>query len=137
MQGIESTGLRAIDHIVANVELGKMNEWMKFYAHTMGFNQLISFDDKDISTEYTALMSKVMQNGSGRIKFPINEPAAGKKKSQIEEYLDFYRTAGAQHIALITGDILATVNELQKRGVEFLRVPTTYYSELLNQNWKN
>jgi len=130
VQGIESTGLRAVDHIVANVELGKMNEWIKFYAHTMGFNQLISFDDKDISTEYTALMSKVMQNGSGKIKFPINEPANGKKKSQIEEYLDFYKTAGAQHIALITADILKTVKELQKRGVEFLRVPTTYYQEL-------
>lgn len=133
VKGIESTGLRAIDHIVANVELGKMNEWIKFYAHTMGFNQLISFDDKDISTDYTALMSKVMQNGSGRIKFPINEPAAGKKKSQIEEYLDFYKTAGAQHIALITGDILATVHELQRRGIEFLRVPTTYYAELQNR----
>jgi len=133
VQGIESTGLRAIDHIVANVELGKMNEWIKFYAHTMGFNQLISFDDKDISTDYTALMSKVMQNGSGRIKFPINEPAAGKKKSQIEEYLDFYKTAGAQHIALITGDILGTVKELQRRGIEFLRVPTTYYAELQNR----
>lgn len=130
VQGIKDTGLKAVDHIVANVELGKMNEWIKFYAHTMGFNQLISFDDKDISTDYTALMSKVMQNGSGKIKFPINEPAAGKKKSQIEEYLDFYKTAGAQHIALITGDILGTVAELQSRGIEFLRVPTTYYTEL-------
>lgn len=133
VKGIESTGLKAVDHIVANVELGKMNEWIKFYAHTMGFNQLISFDDKDISTEYTALMSKVMQNGSGKIKFPINEPAQGKKKSQIDEYLDFYKSAGAQHIALITGDIVKTVKELQRRGVEFLKVPTTYYSELQNR----
>ena len=127
---IKDTGLKAIDHIVGNVELGKMNEMVKFYAHTMGFNQLISFDDKDIATDYTALMSKVMQNGSGKIKFPINEPAPGKKKSQIEEYLDFYKTGGVQHIALITGDILKTVAELQSRGVEFLRVPTTYYKEL-------
>jgi len=130
VKGIADTGLKAVDHIVGNVELGKMNEWMNFYADVMGFKQLISFDDKDISTEYTALMSKVMQNGSGKIKFPINEPAQGKKKSQIEEYLDFYGSPGAQHIALITGDILATVNELQKRGVQFLKVPTTYYQEL-------
>lgn len=130
VSGIKDTGLRAVDHIVGNVELGKMNEWVKFYAHTMGFNQLISFDDKDISTDYTALMSKVMQNGSGKIKFPINEPAQGKKKSQIEEYLDFYKTAGAQHIAMATPNILETVNELRARGIEFLTIPTTYYSEL-------
>jgi 4-hydroxyphenylpyruvate dioxygenase len=130
VKGIADTGLKAVDHIVGNVELGKMNEWMNFYADVMGFKQLISFDDKDISTEYTALMSKVMQNGSGKIKFPINEPAQGKKKSQIEEYLDFYGSPGAQHIALITGDILETVTELQRRGVQFLKVPTTYYQEL-------
>jgi 4-hydroxyphenylpyruvate dioxygenase len=107
-----------------------MVEWVKFYAHTMGFNQLVSFDDKDISTEYTALMSKVMQNGNGKIKFPINEPAHGKKKSQIEEYLDFYKSAGAQHIAMSTANILDTVTELRDRGIEFLTVPTTYYQEL-------
>ncbi|HAY33553.1 MAG TPA: 4-hydroxyphenylpyruvate dioxygenase, partial [Ignavibacteria bacterium] len=130
VKGIKETGLKAVDHIVGNVELGTMNEWVKFYAHTMGFNQLISFDDKDISTDYTALMSKVMQNGTGKIKFPINEPAKGKKKSQIEEYLDFYKSAGAQHIAMSTANILETVNELKSRGLEFLTVPTTYYSEL-------
>ncbi|MBK8983103.1 MAG: 4-hydroxyphenylpyruvate dioxygenase [Ignavibacteria bacterium] len=130
VKGIKDTGLKSVDHIVGNVELGTMNEWVKFYAHTMGFNQLISFDDKDISTDYTALMSKVMQNGTGKIKFPINEPAKGKKKSQIEEYLDFYKSAGAQHIAMSTGNILETVNELKSRGLEFLTVPTSYYREL-------
>jgi 4-hydroxyphenylpyruvate dioxygenase len=130
VKGIESVGLRSVDHVVGNVELGKMNEWVKFYAHTMGFNQLISFDDNDISTDYTALMSKVMQNGNGKIKFPLNEPAPGKKKSQIEEYLDFYKSPGAQHIAMSTTDIITTVGELQNRGVQFLRVPTTYYKEL-------
>ncbi|HQY21136.1 MAG TPA: 4-hydroxyphenylpyruvate dioxygenase [Ignavibacteria bacterium] len=131
--GIKDTGLKAVDHIVGNVELGTMNDWVKFYAHTMGFNQLISFDDKDISTDYTALMSKVMQNGTGKIKFPINEPAAGKKKSQIEEYLDFYKSAGAQHIAMSTANILETVNELKSRGLEFLTIPTTYYKELVER----
>ncbi len=130
VKGIKDTGLKAVDHIVGNVELGRMNEWVKFYAHTMGFNQLISFDDKDISTDYTALMSKVMQNGNGRIKFPINEPAPGKKKSQIEEYIDFYKSGGAQHIAMSTANILETVNELKSRGLEFLTVPTSYYREL-------
>ena len=130
VKGISDTGLKAVDHIVGNVELGKMVEWVKFYAHTMGFNQLISFDDKDISTEYTALMSKVMQNGNGKIKFPINEPAQGKKKSQIEEYLDFYKSAGAQHIAMSTANIIETVTSLRDRGIEFLTVPTTYYTEL-------
>jgi 4-hydroxyphenylpyruvate dioxygenase len=130
VSGIEDAGLRSIDHIVGNVELGKMNEWVKFYAHTMGFNQLISFDDNDISTDYTALMSKVMQNGNGKIKFPLNEPAPGKKKSQIEEYLEFYHGPGAQHIAMNTTNIIETVSELQRRGVHFLRVPTTYYEEL-------
>lgn len=130
VKGIKEVGLKSVDHIVGNVELGRMNEWVKFYAHTMGFNQLISFDDKDISTDYTALMSKVMQNGTGKIKFPINEPAPGKKKSQIEEYIDFYKTGGAQHIAMSTADILGTVKELQSRGLQFLTVPTTYYKEL-------
>jgi 4-hydroxyphenylpyruvate dioxygenase len=130
IKGIKNTELRSIDHIVGNVELGKMNYWMKFYEDKMGFKQLISFDDKDISTEYTALMSKVMQNGTGKIKFPINEPAPGKKKSQIEEYLDFYHGPGAQHIAMNTADIISTVTDLINRGVEFLRVPSTYYDEL-------
>jgi 4-hydroxyphenylpyruvate dioxygenase len=126
----QSTGLAAIDHIVGNVPLGKMNEWVKFYHQVMGFRQLMHFDDKDISTEYSALMSKVMQNGNGRVKFPINEPAEGKKKSQIEEYLDYYLTPGAQHIAMITGDILKTVTQLKSNGVEFLRVPESYYDVL-------
>ncbi len=130
VKGIRDAGLRSVDHIVGNVELGKMNYWMKFYEDVMGFKQLISFDDKDISTEYTALMSKVMQNGSGKIKFPINEPAKGKKKSQIEEYLDFYHGPGAQHIAMNTSNIIETVSDLISRGVEFLRVPSTYYDEL-------
>ncbi len=126
----QSTGLAAIDHIVGNVQLGKMNHWVKFYHEVMGFRQLMHFDDKDISTEYSALMSKVMQNGNGRVKFPINEPAEGKRKSQIEEYLDYYMSPGAQHIALITGDILNTVAQLRNNGVEFLRVPDTYYEML-------
>lgn len=126
----QSTGLAAIDHIVGNVALGKMNEWVRFYHQVMGFRQLLHFDDKDISTEYSALMSKVMSNGNGRVKFPINEPAEGKKKSQIEEYLDYYLTPGAQHIAMITGDILQTVETLRANGVEFLRVPDSYYEAL-------
>lgn len=130
VNGITDVGLRSIDHMVGNVELGKMNFWVKFYAETMGFNQLLSFDDKDISTEYTALMSKVMQNGTGKIKFPINEPAQGKRKSQIDEYLEFYHGAGCQHIAMNTTDIVDTVSKLKSRGIEFLRVPTTYYDEL-------
>lgn len=125
-----STGLAAIDHIVGNVALGKMNEWVTFYHRVMGFRQLLHFDDKDISTEYSALMSKVVANGNGRVKFPINEPAEGKRKSQIEEYLDYYLTPGAQHIALITGDILKTVDQLRLNGVEFLRVPDAYYEAL-------
>ena len=120
-------GIAAVDHIVGNVELGRMNEWVDFYARVMGFSQLIHFDDQDISTEYSALMSKVMQDGSGKIKFPINEPADGRRKSQIEEYLEFYRGAGVQHIALLTGDIVATVTQMRDAGVEFLRVPDTYY----------
>ena len=122
-----STGLRYIDHMVGNVELGTMNEWAKFYAMTMGFANLITFDDKDISTQYTALMSKVMTNGNGRIKFPINEPAEGLKKSQIEEFIDFYGGAGCQHIAVATNDIVFTVSDMRRRGVEFLHVPGTYY----------
>lgn len=121
------TGLKYIDHMVGNVELGGMNKWAEFYAHVMGFANLITFDDKDISTQYTALMSKVMTNGNGRIKFPINEPAEGLKKSQIEEYLDFYEGPGCQHIAVATDDIVFTVSEMRKRGVEFLHVPGDYY----------
>jgi 4-hydroxyphenylpyruvate dioxygenase len=127
---VNDVGLVATDHIVGNVEEGKMNEWVKFYADVLGFSQLISFDDQDIGTEYTALMSKVMQNGTGRVKFPLNEPAQGKKKSQIEEYLDFYNGPGAQHMALVTHDILHTVAELRKNGVEFLTVPDSYYDDL-------
>jgi 4-hydroxyphenylpyruvate dioxygenase len=126
----ESAGLAAVDHVVGNVQLGKMNHWVNYYHQVMGFRQLLHFDDKDISTEYSALMSKVMQNGNGRVKFPINEPAEGKKKSQIEEYLDYYLTPGVQHIAMATGDILATVETLKSRGLEFLRVPDTYYEML-------
>ena len=127
---VENTGIAAVDHIVGNVQLGKMNEWVNFYHQAMGFKQLLHFDDKDISTEYSALMSKVMQNGTGRVKFPINEPAEGKKKSQIEEYLDYYLTPGVQHIAMSTGNIIKTVSKLQARGIEFLRVPDTYYEFL-------
>ncbi len=121
------TGLKYIDHMVGNVELGAMNKWASFYADVMGFANLVTFDDKDISTEYTALMSKVMTNGNGRIKFPINEPAHGKKKSQVEEYLDFYYGPGCQHIVVATDDIVFTISETRKRGVEFLYVPGTYY----------
>jgi 4-hydroxyphenylpyruvate dioxygenase len=123
-------GLKYVDHCVGNVELGRMNDWVGFYERVLGFHNLLTFDDKDISTEYSALMSKVMSNGNGRIKFPINEPASGKKKSQIEEYLDFYGGPGVQHIAVATDDIIATVSALKARGVEFLRAPTTYYEEL-------
>ncbi len=121
------TGLKYIDHMVGNVALGEMNKWSAFYADVMGFANLVTFDDKDISTEYTALMSKVMTNGNGRIKFPINEPAKGLKKSQVEEYLDFYGGAGCQHIAVATDDIVFTISEMKKRGVEFLYVPGKYY----------
>jgi 4-hydroxyphenylpyruvate dioxygenase len=119
--------------MVGNVDWNEMNTWCQFYAHVMGFAQIISFDDNDISTEYTALMSKVMSNGNGRIKFPINEPAEGKKKSQIEEYIDFYNGAGVQHIAVATNDIVATVSEMRDRGVEFLYVPDSYYVDLLER----
>jgi len=121
------TGLKYIDHMVGNVELGGMDKWARFYAEVMGFANLITFDDKDISTKYTALMSKVMTNGNGRIKFPINEPAQGLKKSQIEEYLDFYKGPGCQHIAVATDNIIFTISEMRKRGVEFLHVPGDYY----------
>lgn len=129
----ESLGLKYVDHMVGNVGWGEMNTWAKFYADVMGFTQLVSFDDKDISTEYTALMSKVMANGNGRIKFPLNEPAEGKKKSQIEEYIDFYRGAGVQHVAMATDNIIYTVRELRRRGVEFLYVPDTYYEDVLSR----
>ena len=129
----EPTGLRYIDHMVGNVGWNEMNEWAGFYKTAMGFANLITFDDKDISTEYTALMSKVMTNGNGRIKFPINEPAEGRKKSQIEEYLDFYRGPGCQHIAVATNDIIHTVGEMRKRGVEFLFIPGSYYDTVLNR----
>ncbi|MHA7128758.1 4-hydroxyphenylpyruvate dioxygenase [Algoriphagus namhaensis] len=126
-------GLKYIDHCVGNVELGEMNHWVDFYEKVMGFSLLVTFDDQDISTEYTALMSKVVSNGNGYIKFPINEPAEGKKKSQIEEYLDFYNGPGVQHMAIATDDIIETVSELRKRGVEFLEVPSTYYDDLLDR----
>lgn len=126
-------GLKYIDHIVGNVGWNEMNKWCKFYAEVMGFAQLLSFDDNDISTEYSALMSKVMSNGNGRIKFPINEPAEGKKKSQIEEYIDFYNGAGVQHIAVATDNIIETVSALKDRGVEFLNVPETYYETILDK----
>ncbi|MBX7156245.1 MAG: 4-hydroxyphenylpyruvate dioxygenase [Bacteriodetes bacterium] len=138
-QPVESTynptpvGLLYVDHCVGNVELGKMDEWVRFYEDVMGFKLLLTFDDKDISTEYSALMSKVVSNGSGYIKFPINEPAEGKKKSQIDEYLEFYHGPGVQHIAVATKDIIHTVTELRNRGIEFLRVPNTYYDDLLDR----
>lgn len=126
----EPTGLRMIDHVVCNVELGSMNQWAKFYADILGFSQLHHFDDEAISTEYTALMSKVLWDGEGRIKLPINEPAEGKKKSQIEEYLDFYGSAGVQHMALATDDITATVAAMRANGVRFLSTPSAYYDDL-------
>ncbi|MBL7471927.1 4-hydroxyphenylpyruvate dioxygenase [Robertkochia sediminum] len=129
----EPLGLKYIDHMVGNVGWNEMNKWCEFYAKVMGFAQLVSFDDKDISTEYTALMSKVMSNGNGRIKFPINEPAEGRKKSQIEEYIDFYNGAGVQHIAVATDNIIETVKQLKARGVEFLYVPETYYDTVLDR----
>jgi len=129
----ESLGLKYVDHMVGNVGWGEMNKWAQFYAEVMGFSQLVSFDDKDISTEYTALMSKVMANGNGRIKFPLNEPAEGRKKSQIEEYIDFYGGAGVQHVAMATDNIIYTVSELRRRGVEFLYVPDIYYDDVLSR----
>ncbi len=127
------TGLLYVDHCVGNVGWNQMEKWVGFYEQVMGFRNILSFDDKDISTEYSALMSKVMSNGNGFVKFPINEPAEGKKKSQVEEYLDYYNGEGCQHVALATHDIVKTVTELRNRGVEFLRVPTTYYDDLLER----
>ena len=127
------TGLQYVDHCVGNVGWNQMEPWVKFYEEVMGFRNILSFDDKDISTEYSALMSKVMSNGNGFVKFPINEPAEGKKKSQVEEYLEFYNGEGVQHVAMATNDIVHTVTELRNRGVEFLRVPTTYYDDLLER----
>lgn len=128
-----SVGLKFVDHMVGNVQLGKMNYWVDFYEKVMGFTQIMSFDDKDISTKYTALMSKVMSSGNGRIKFPINEPAPGLKKSQVDEYLEFYEGEGVQHIAVATDNVVKTVTELRDRGVEFLQVPGTYYDTLLER----
>ncbi len=126
-------GLKYVDHMVGNVALGRMNHWVKFYEDVMGFKNILTFDDKDISTEYTALMSKVMSSGNGYIKFPINEPAAGKKKSQVEEYLDFYEDEGVQHLAVATDNIIETVTQLRDRGVEFLTIPATYYEHILDR----
>jgi 4-hydroxyphenylpyruvate dioxygenase len=128
-----STGLQYVDHCVGNVGWNGMNKWVKFYEEVMGFKNILSFDDKDISTEYSALMSKVMSNGNGYVKFPINEPAEGKKKSQVEEYLEFYHGEGVQHVALATNNIVNTVMDLKRRGVEFLEVPGTYYDDLLDR----
>jgi 4-hydroxyphenylpyruvate dioxygenase len=127
------TGLLYVDHCVGNVGWNQMNPWVKFYEEVMGFRNILSFDDKDISTEYSALMSKVMSNGNGYVKFPINEPAEGKKKSQVEEYLEFYDGEGCQHIAMATNNIVETVRELHNRGVEFLHVPTSYYDDLMDR----
>ena len=127
------TGLLYVDHCVGNVGWNQMNPWVKFYEEVMGFKNILTFDDNDISTEYSALMSKVMSNGNGFVKFPINEPAAGKKKSQVEEYLDFYNGEGVQHVAIATADIVKTVTELQKRGIEFLNIPGSYYETVLER----
>jgi 4-hydroxyphenylpyruvate dioxygenase len=128
-----STGLLYVDHCVGNVGWNQMDPWVRFYEDVMGFRNILSFDDKDISTEYSALMSKVMSNGNGFVKFPINEPAEGKKKSQVEEYLEFYQGEGVQHVAMATANIVETVTQLQERGVEFLKVPSSYYRELLSR----
>jgi 4-hydroxyphenylpyruvate dioxygenase len=128
-----SIGLKYVDHMVGNVGWRRMNLWVQFYEKVLGFKQILSFDDKDISTEYTALMSKVMSNGNGRIKFPINEPAEGKKRSQVEEYLDFYEGEGVQHIAVATDNIIETVGQLRARGIEFLHVPSSYYDDVLDR----
>ncbi len=130
---VKPLGFKYVDHCVGNVELGKMNHWVKFYEEVMGFKLLVTFDDNDISTDYTALMSKVVSNGNGFIKFPINEPAAGKKKSQIEEFLDFYKGAGVQHIAIATDNIVQTVEALRNNGIEFLYVPDTYYDTVMER----
>ncbi len=129
----EDSGLLYVDHCVGNVGWNQMNVWVKFYEEVMGFKNILTFDDSDISTEYSALMSKVMSSGNGYVKFPINEPAEGKKKSQVEEYLEFFNGEGVQHVALATNDIVKTVRDLKSRGVEFLQVPTTYYDDLLDR----
>jgi 4-hydroxyphenylpyruvate dioxygenase len=129
----DPVGLKYVDHIVGNVGWNEMDKWCNFYRDVLGFTQIVSFDDNDISTEYTALMSKVMSNGNGRVKFPINEPAEGLNKSQIEEYLDFYNGPGVQHLALATDNIIITVEEMKKRGIEFLYVPETYYDDLIDR----
>ncbi len=126
----QGVGLAHIDHIVGNVELGAMNRWVDFFVTTMGFSQMVHFDDDDISTEYSALMSKVLQDGTGKVKFPINEPAEGKRKSQIQEFLEYYGGPGVQHLALSSGDIITTVLKMQENGIEFLHVPIAYYDEL-------
>ncbi len=128
-----STGLLYVDHCVGNVGWNRMNPWVKFYEEVMGFKNILSFDDNDISTEYSALMSKVMSNGNGFVKFPINEPAEGKKKSQVEEYLDFYNGEGVQHVAIATADIVTTVKDLQGRGIEFLKIPMSYYADVMDR----
>jgi 4-hydroxyphenylpyruvate dioxygenase len=128
-----TSGLLYVDHCVGNVGWNQMNPWVKFYEEVMGFKNILSFDDNDISTEYSALMSKVMSNGNGYVKFPINEPAEGKKKSQVEEYLDFYNGEGVQHVAIATNNIVETVTDLQNRGVEFLKVPASYYADVLDR----
>jgi 4-hydroxyphenylpyruvate dioxygenase len=127
------TGLLYVDHCVGNVGWNQMNPWVKFYEDVMGFKNILTFDDKDISTEYSALMSKVMSSGNGFVKFPINEPAEGKKKSQVEEYLDFYNGEGVQHVAIATANIIETVTELQKRGIQFLNIPASYYTDVLDR----
>ncbi len=127
------TGLLYVDHCVGNVGWNQMNPWVKFYEDVMGFKNILTFDDNDISTEYSALMSKVMSNGNGFVKFPINEPAEGKKKSQVEEYLDFYNGEGVQHVAIATANIIETVSELQRRGIEFLNIPASYYIDVLDR----
>lgn len=130
---VKPVGLLYVDHCVGNVDWGQMNEWVEYYQKVMGFNLLITFDDNDISTEYTALMSKVVSNGNGYVKFPINEPAKGKKKSQIEEYIDFYGGSGVQHIAIATDNIIQTVDQLRRNGIDFLYVPETYYDDVLER----
>jgi 4-hydroxyphenylpyruvate dioxygenase len=127
------TGLKYVDHCVGNVGWNQMNPWVKYYEDVLGFKNILSFDDKDISTEYSALMSKVMSNGNGYVKFPINEPAEGKKRSQVEEYLDFYEGEGVQHIAVATNNIIETVTDLKSRGVEFLKIPASYYETVLDR----
>ncbi|MEO7311529.1 MAG: 4-hydroxyphenylpyruvate dioxygenase [Chitinophagaceae bacterium] len=129
----EETGLLYVDHCVGNVDWDGMNPWVKFYEEVMGFRNILTFDDNDISTEYSALMSKVMSNGNGFVKFPINEPAEGKKKSQVEEYLEFYQGEGVQHVAMATNDIVKTITALRSRGVEFLKVPNSYYDDLIDR----